>query len=160
MSISDAKWTVAPDVLASLITSFYFWLSSSSTPKFSPMFPILCPLLPLLLEFSSPGASEWTYALNCDAILNSLLSLQCALHESSSSLIRFCLVDSCASALQLNLVFASDALAFSFFYTTVSQMLPWENALLHGIAAAIALFNFRLAFLMMSLYSSSLGSTE
>ena len=33
-----------------------------------------------------------------------------------------CLVDSCASAIQLNLVFASDALAFSFFETTVSRI--------------------------------------
>ena len=30
----------------------YFWLWSSSTPKFSPIFPIPCPLLLLLLEFS------------------------------------------------------------------------------------------------------------
>ena len=29
----------------------YFWLSSGSTPKFSPIFPIPCPLLPLLREF-------------------------------------------------------------------------------------------------------------
>ena len=27
---------------------FYFWLSSGSTPKFSPIFPIPCPPLPLL----------------------------------------------------------------------------------------------------------------
>ena len=30
----------------------YFWLSSGSTPKISPIFPIPCPLLPLLREFS------------------------------------------------------------------------------------------------------------
>ena len=30
----------------------YFWRSSGSTPKFSPIFPIPCPLLPLLREFS------------------------------------------------------------------------------------------------------------
>ena len=64
-----------------------------------------------------------------------------------------CLVDSWASVIQLNLVFASDALAFSVFETTVSRKHAWENALLHGIAAAFAL-------LMMSLYSSSLGSIE
>ena len=62
-----------------------------------------------------------------------------------------CLVDSCASAIQLNLVFASDALAFSFFETTVSRLLALENSLLHRIAAAIGVSNFRLAFLMMSL---------
>ena len=53
MSISEAKWTFAPDVLA-----FYrsplscFWLSSGSTPKFSPIFPNPCPPLLLLQEFS------------------------------------------------------------------------------------------------------------
>ena len=31
---------------------FYFWLWSGSTPKFSPYFPIPCPLLPLLRESS------------------------------------------------------------------------------------------------------------
>ena len=33
----------------------YFWLLSGSTPKFSPIFPIPCPLLPLLREFSWLG---------------------------------------------------------------------------------------------------------
>ena len=36
----------------------------------------------------------------------------------------------------------------------------WENALLHGIATAFDVSNFRLAFLRMSLYSSSLGPKE
>ena len=57
-----------------------------------------------------------------------------------------CLVDSCASVIQLNLVFASDALALCVFETTVSHMHAWENALLHGIAAAFDVSNFRLAF--------------
>ena len=34
----------------------------------------------------------------------------------------------------------------SFFYTPVSRMVAWENALLHGIAAATGISNFRLAF--------------
>ena len=71
-----------------------------------------------------------------------------------------CLVDSWASVIQLNLVYASDALAFSVFESTVSRMHALGNALIHGIAAAIEVSNFRLAFLMMSLYSSSLGSIE
>ena len=69
-------------------------------------------------------------------------------------------MDSCASVIQLNLVFVSDALAFSVFETTVCRMHAWENALLHGIAAALGVSNFRLAFLKVSLYSSSLGSIE
>ena len=69
-------------------------------------------------------------------------------------------MDSCASAIQLNLVFASDVLAFPVFETPVSRMLACENALLHGIAAAFGVSNFRLAFLMLSLYYSSLGSLE
>ena len=59
------------------------------------------------------------------------------------------LVDSCASATQLNLVFVSDASAFAFFNATVSRV--WAIVLLHGIAAAIGVSNFRFAFLMMSL---------
>ena len=51
-------------------------------------------------------------------------------------------------------------LAFPVFETPVSRMLAWENALLHGIAAAIGVSNFRFACLMMSLYSSSLGSNR
>ena len=47
---------------------------------------------------------------------------------------------------QLNQVFASGALAFSVFETTVSRVHAWENALLHGIAAAFDVTNFRLAF--------------
>ena len=82
-------------------------------------------------------------------IKNSVLSLQCALHKSFLSMDSIlCLVDSCASAIQLNLVFASDAWNFSVFETTVSRMLAWENALLHGIGAAIGVSSFRLAFLM------------
>ena len=69
-------------------------------------------------------------------------------------------MDSWASVIQLNLVFASDALAFSVFETTVSCVNARGNALLHGIAAACDVSNFLLAFLMMSLYSSSLGSIE
>ena len=57
-----------------------------------------------------------------------------------------CLAASCASVIQLNQVFASSALAFSVFETTVSRMHAWENALLHGIAAAFDVTNFRLAF--------------
>ena len=60
-------------------------------------------------------------------------------------------MDSRASAIQLNLVFLLQMLwLFSVFDTTVSRMLAWENALLHGIAAAIGIYNFRLAFLKMS----------
>ena len=44
--------------------------------------------------------------------------------------------------------------------TTVFRLHAWGNALLHGIAAAFDVSNYRLAFLMMSLYSSSLGSIE
>ena len=62
--------------------------------------------------------------------------------------------------MELNLVFASDVLAFPVFEIPVSRMLAWENALLNGIAAAFGVSNFRLAFLMMSLYSSSFGSLE
>ena len=47
MSINDAKWTVAPAVLASSITSFSL-LTFGSTPKFSPNFPFPCPRLLLL----------------------------------------------------------------------------------------------------------------
>ena len=36
----------------------YFWFSSGSTPKFSPIFPIPCPLLLLLKEFSWLEALE------------------------------------------------------------------------------------------------------
>ena len=57
-----------------------------------------------------------------------------------------------ASAIQLNLVSASDALAVSVFQTTVSRMHAWRNALLRGIAAAFDVSNFRLAFLLMSLF--------
>ena len=71
-----------------------------------------------------------------------------------------CLVEWWAPVIQLNSVFASDALAFSVFETTVPRLHGWRNTLLHGIAAAIDVSNFRLAFLMMPLYSSSLGSIE
>ena len=67
-----------------------------------------------------------------------------------------CLVDSWASEIQLNLVFASDALAFSVFETTVSRVHAWGNSLLHGIAAAFDVSNFHLAFFIKSLCSSSL----
>ena len=36
----------------------YLWLSSGSTPKISPIFPIPCPPLPLLQEFSKLEAQE------------------------------------------------------------------------------------------------------
>ena len=62
-----------------------------------------------------------------------------------------CLVDSCASAIQSNFVFASDALAFPVFVSAVFRLHAFEIALLHGIAAAFGVSNFRLAFLMMSL---------
>ena len=38
MSISEAKWTVAPTSLLHRSPLSYFWLSSGSTPKFSPSF--------------------------------------------------------------------------------------------------------------------------
>ena len=71
-----------------------------------------------------------------------------------------CFVDSCASAIQLELVLASDVLAFPVFETPVSRMLAWEHSLLHCMAAAMGVSNFRLAFLMMSLCTSSLGTIE
>ena len=53
MSINDAKWTVLrPSSLLHRSPFSYFWLSSSSTPKISPIFPIPCPPLPSLQEFS------------------------------------------------------------------------------------------------------------
>ena len=59
-----------------------------------------------------------------------------------------CLVDSCASVIQLNLVLASDALVLSVFETTVSRVHAWENALLHGIAAAFDVSNCCLVFFL------------
>ena len=66
----------------------------------------------------------------------------------------------CASVKKLNLVFASDALAFSVFETTVSRMHAWENALLDGIELPLMYPTFALYFFMKSLYQSSLCSTE
>ena len=54
------------------------------------------------------------------------------------------LVKSCDSATQLNLVFVSDASAFALFNATVSRLLVWAIVLLHDIAAAIGVSNFRL----------------
>ena len=60
-------------------------------------------------------------------------------------------MDSCAATIQLNFVFVPDSLVFfSVFDTMVSRMLAWENALLHDIAVASGISNFRLAFLVMS----------
>ena len=61
------------------------------------------------------------------------------------------LVDLFASATQLYHVFVSDALNFFVFGTTVFRMLALDNSLLHGIAAAIGVSDFCLAFWMMSL---------
>ena len=56
--------------------------------------------------------------------------------ESSFTMSPLCLVDSRASVIQLNLVFATDALAFffPFFRTVVSRMHACRNALLHSIS--------------------------
>ena len=51
MSINDAKWTVAPVVLASSITFLLLTFVKFHAEIFS-IFPIPCPLRPLLQEFS------------------------------------------------------------------------------------------------------------
>ena len=52
MSISEAKWTFAPFVLASSITSFCYWLLLCPRRNFFKFFPFFYPLL-LLLRVSS-----------------------------------------------------------------------------------------------------------
>ena len=47
------------------------------------------------------------------------------------------LVESGASAIQLNLVFVSAASASPLFNTTVTRLLVWAIVLLHGIADVI-----------------------
>ena len=60
-------------------------------------------------------------------------------------------MDASTSAIQLNSVFAPDSLNFPVLGTTVSGMLALENSLLHGVAVAVGVSIFRLAFLTMSL---------
>ena len=51
-SINDEKWTFLPLFLASSVTSFLFLtFVSCHMPGFSPVFPIIFPLPPVLLEF-------------------------------------------------------------------------------------------------------------
>ena len=57
MSINDAKWTVAPDVLVSSKTSFLLLTFVKFHAEILSNFPILYPLLPLLRE------SSWLEAL-------------------------------------------------------------------------------------------------
>ena len=71
-------------------------------------------------------------------------------------------MDSLASTMQFNFFFGifSDAVAFVRINAPVSLKLMDLGFLLQGMAAATCLSNFLLAFLMMSLYSSSSGSIE
>ena len=162
MSINEVKWTVFFCYFVPLLwRPFCFWLCPTATLELCQAFSILYPPLPSHLEFSSLEAWAWICEPSCNAILNFVLPLQCGLHDSffvTDSILG--LADSCASAIQLNLVFVWDASAFPFLNAKVSRLLAWAIVLLHGIAAAIGVSNFRLTFLMMSLYSSSLGSIQ
>ena len=108
------------------------------------------PMLELYQAFSKPlstAAFASGIFIACGIGINLCTKLWCntefcPLPAMCSSWIFFvtdsilCLVDSWASVIQLNLVFAPDALDFSVFETTVSRIDAWGNALLHGIAAA------------------------
>ena len=82
----------------------YFWLSQGSTPKFSPIFTIPSPLLPLLLEFSKLEAQEQICEPNCYAVVNCFLFLQYGLHDDSVLSPIRSLVDSSASRIHARFV--------------------------------------------------------
>ena len=71
----------------------YFWLSSGSKPKISPISPIPCPLL--LREFSLLEASEWICALDCSDLMNSycntifVISVRSSFHSDSHRFVSF-----------------------------------------------------------------------
>ena len=160
-SVNEAKWTLLLFFCASFMTSFlHLTFLTSHAGTVSSFFYSL-----------STGAFASGIFIACGIGTNVRTKLYCntdvcAFPAMCSSWILFvtdsilCLVHSCASVIQLNLVFASDVSASSVFETMVSRMHAWENALLHGIAAAFDVSKFRLAFLVMSLYSSSLGSIK
>ena len=56
------------------------------------------------------------------------------------------LVDSCASAIQLNFVISLDAWTCFVFGATASRLQVVADVLFHGIAGAMGVSNFRVVF--------------
>ena len=69
-------------------------------------------------------------------------------------------MDSSISSIPLTSVSAPEFLNFPVFGIKVFRMLASDDSLLHGVPVAVDVSNFRLAFLMITLYFLSLGSIE
>ena len=79
----------APFVLASSITSFLLLTFVRFHAENFSIFPIPCPLLPLLRGFSWLGGKGIIYEPNCNAVVNCLLFLQYGLQDDSVKILPY-----------------------------------------------------------------------
>ena len=104
MSINDANWTVAPDVLASSNTCFLLWTFIRFHAEIFSSFQILCPVLPLTGIFMACGKriNLWT-KLQCCNELSPFTAIWSSWWVGNDSPIRS-LVHSKASKIHANFV--------------------------------------------------------